>query len=69
MNIYYDGEGDLLELRMGKPRPSYYEYIGNDTFERRDKKTKKVFGYAIHNLKKQKKNQMHDIDIQALIHS
>jgi len=28
-NIYYDEEGDLLELRVGKPTQSYFEEISD----------------------------------------
>ena len=52
LNIYYDEEGDFLELRIGKPTPSVYNDIGNDIFQRIDEKTRKVKGFAIFNFKK-----------------
>lgn len=36
MFIHWDCEGDLLELRFGKPTSSYYEAKGDDFFERHD---------------------------------
>ena len=63
MHIHYDAEGDFIEIRFGKPKPSYYEYVGDDTFERRDKKTNKVFGYAFHNVKKREEKQPHYIEV------
>ncbi|MBI4149631.1 hypothetical protein HY491_04235 [Candidatus Woesearchaeota archaeon] len=64
MHIHYDAEGDFLEVRFGEPRPSYDEYVGDDTFERRDKKTNKVFGYAFYNVKKREKKQPQDIEVE-----
>ena len=40
LNIYYDQEGDFLEIRIGKPTESIYEDIGDDIFQRIDNKTK-----------------------------
>ena len=36
MHIYYDAEGDYMEVRFGQPRESYYEYLSKDTFKRID---------------------------------
>ena len=63
MHIHYDAQGDFLEVRFGKPRPSVYDYIGDDTFERRDRKTKEIFGYAFYNVKNREKKQPQDIEI------
>ena len=63
MFIHYDIEGDFLEVRFGKPAPSYYEDKGNDTFERRDDKTDEVKGYAFFNVKKRKEKQPQDIEV------
>ena len=39
LSIYYDKEGDLLEIRIGKPTIGYFKDLGNDIFERIDEKT------------------------------
>ncbi|HLC31392.1 MAG TPA: hypothetical protein VJK51_01885 [Candidatus Nanoarchaeia archaeon] len=52
MHIYYDKEGDYLEIRFGEPTESTYEKIGSDTFVRVDRKTKEVKGYAVYNVRK-----------------
>ena len=62
LNIYYDKEGDFLELRIGKPTASIYEDIGNDVFKRIDEKTKEVKGFAIFNFKK-RTEKLKDIDV------
>ncbi len=61
MNIHWDQEGDLLEIRFGKPTTSYYEEVRDDVFERRDEKTGKIIGYAFFNV--QKRKQTHPLDI------
>jgi len=57
MFIHWDAEGDFLEVRFGKPTPSYYEDNGDDVFERRDEETGEVRGYAFFNFMKKKKNR------------
>ena len=51
-NIYYDEEGDLLELRVGKPTESYSEEISDGVFERRDEESEEIKGLTIFNFKK-----------------
>jgi hypothetical protein len=63
MFIHWDAEGDFLEVRFGKPTASYYEDLGDDVFERRDEKTKKVTGYAIFNIQKRKNKSPQDIAV------
>ncbi len=63
LHIHYDAKGDFLEVRFGQPKPSYYEHIGDDTFERRDRKTNKAFGYAFYNVKKREERQPCDIEV------
>lgn len=67
MYLHYDREGDYLEVRFGKPTLSYYEDLENDVFERRDKKTNEVKGYAIFNVQKRKEKNMQDIELQLPI--
>lgn len=62
LHIYYDDEGDFLELRAGKPTPSTYNSIGNDIFQRIDDKTKQVKGFAIFNFKK-RTEKLKNIDV------
>jgi len=61
MFIHWDSDGDLLEVRFGKPTVSYYEDKGDDVFERIDEKTGKVVGYAFFNVQKRKNKQPQDI--------
>ena len=61
MHIHWDPEGDHLEVRFGKPTPSYYEEVGGDVFERRDEKTGKVVGFAFFNVQKRKTKVLQDI--------
>ena len=66
LTIHYDEEGDLLELRLGEPTESYYEDLGNDIFERIDRKTGEVRGLAIFNFKKRNEKQT-AIDVELPI--
>ncbi len=67
MHIHWDSEADHLEVRFGQSKPSYYEDVGEDVFERRDEETNKVIGYAFFNVQKRKKQVPQDIivDIPA----
>ena len=48
LNIYYDKEGDFLELYIGKQPGGFSKNLGDGIFEIVDKKTNKVVGIAIH---------------------
>lgn len=61
MHLYYDKEGDYLEIRFGEPTESIYEKIGLDAFVRIDRKTKEVKGYVVYNVQKSSETS---IDIQ-----
>jgi len=52
LNLYYDEEGDFLELNVGDYAEGYFKNLGDGVFERIDKKTNKVTGIAIHGFKK-----------------
>ena len=52
LNLYYDEEGDFLELNIGGYAEGYFKNLGDGLFERIDKKTNKVTGIAIHGFKK-----------------
>ena len=52
MQLYYDAEGDFLEVRFGKAVASFYDALGDDIFARRAEKTGKVVGYALFNVQK-----------------
>ncbi len=52
MQLYYDKEGDFLEIHIGSYTEGYFKNMGRGVFERIDKKTKKVTGIAIHGFRK-----------------
>ena len=52
MNIYYDEEGDFLEITTGDIANCFFDNIGNDVFEIKDKLTKEIKGVSIFNFKK-----------------
>ena len=50
MTIWYDEEGDYLELSIEPKRKGYFRDIGNDVWERVDGKGN-IIGIAIQNFK------------------
>ncbi|MBI2659725.1 hypothetical protein HYX07_01015 [Candidatus Woesearchaeota archaeon] len=52
LNLYYDEEGDFLELNIGEYTEGHFKNLGNGIFERIDKETNKVTGVAIHGFRK-----------------
>ncbi|MBI4020286.1 MAG: DUF2283 domain-containing protein [Candidatus Aenigmarchaeota archaeon] len=55
MQIYYDEEGDFLEINIGKYTEGHFRDIGEGVAERVDEKTGKVTGIAILSFKKRAK--------------
>jgi uncharacterized protein YuzE len=51
LRVWFDPEGDLLEINVGKPRRGFLKDAGNDVFIRVDEKGK-VSGFAILNATK-----------------
>ncbi len=52
LNVYYDEDGDFLELQVGEYQEGYMKNLGKGIFERIDKKTGKVTGLAIWGFRK-----------------
>lgn len=52
MNVYYDEEGDFLEINIGDYTEGYFRDIGEGVSERIDEKTGKITGIAIMSFKK-----------------
>ncbi len=52
MQLYYDEEGDFLEINIGEFSEGYFQDIGEGMAERIDEKTGKVTGIAILSFKK-----------------
>ena len=56
MNIYYDDEGDFLEITTGDISNCFFDNLGNGLFKITDKITKEVKGIAIFNFKSRTKD-------------
>ena len=56
MRVYYDDEGDYLEIRVGKPRKNYGDHLSDDIVIFRDAETDELVGIGIFNLKEGVKN-------------
>ena len=56
MRIYYDEEGDYLDIFVGKPLPNYGEEMDDDITVFKDEETDEIIGIGILNFKKRSKN-------------
>lgn len=56
MNIYYDEEGDFLEITSEDISNCYFDNVGNGVFKIVDKTTKQVKGIAIFGFKVRTQN-------------
>jgi len=52
LNIYYDEEGDFLEIGMNNFNKGYFRDIGEGVSERIDEKTGEIVGIAIMSFRK-----------------
>ena len=56
MNIYYDEEGDYLEITSGDISNCYFDNLGDGIFKVIDKNTTEVKGIAVFSFKNRTKN-------------
>ena len=63
MRIYYDDEGDYLEIFIGSSRPNYGEDIASGVTVFKDEKTDEVIGVGILNFRKKTKT-LKDIELK-----
>lgn len=66
LHIYYDQEGDFLEINLGNFSASYVRDIDDGVFERIDEKTGKVVGIGILSFRKRTANRQ-GIDLKLPI--
>ncbi len=52
MQLYYDEEGDFLEINIGKFTQGYFKDVGEGVAERVDERTGKITGVAVLGFKK-----------------
>jgi len=65
IDVWFDQEGDLLEVTIGKPRKGFFKPIeGEDAFVRVDARTGRIIGFTILNFtKKFRKSNNHHLKI------
>jgi len=51
LRVWFDPEGDLLEVGLGKPKKGFFKDVGDDVFVKVDEKGN-VLGFAILNATK-----------------
>lgn len=66
LHVYYDEEGDYLEINTGKSQKSYCRDIADGVFERIDEETGNIIGIGILSFKK-RTSKKKDIDIKIPI--
>ena len=67
LNFYFDKDGDILDISIGKPREALSEEVGDDFFVRKDPKTGKVIGFMILNFEKRfKKHKTEVLPIEGI---
>ena len=66
LNLYYDDEGDFLEINVGDYMDGFFRNLGKGVFERVDKKTKKITGIAVMGFRK-RAEKLQDIKISLPI--
>jgi len=65
LRVWFDPEGDLLEVELGKPKKGFFKDMGDDVFLRVDMKGN-VLGFAILNAtKRMKKLREVELPIKA----
>lgn len=52
ISVWFDKEGDYLEITFDKPRKGYFKEIKNDVLQRIDSKTGETLGFAFINFSK-----------------
>ena len=56
MRVYYDEEGDFLEIMFGESKEDYGEHVSEDIVLFKSEKTEEIIGIGIFNFKKRSKN-------------
>lgn len=62
LNLYYDDEGDYLEVTVGEPEAIYGEELGNGVTLMRDEESDEVVGVTILRFRERSKS-LQDVSI------
>lgn len=57
LKFFFDKEGDILDIAVGKPKKAISREIGNDVVVRLDPKTMEIVGFTILNFEKRFENK------------
>ena len=52
ISVWFDREGDYLEITFGKPKRGYFKEVEEDLLQRVDSETGEVLGFAFINFTK-----------------
>ena len=67
MYVYYDEEGDFLEISVGKPAKCYADEIRPGVFIRRDEKTDEIKSIGVFGFKKRSKDKYGELRLPVAI--
>ena len=56
LSIYYDEEGDFLEIMFDDPKPDYGDHISQDMVLFKDQETDEIIGIGVFNFKQHTKD-------------
>ncbi|MAG01904.1 hypothetical protein CMI42_01070 [Candidatus Pacearchaeota archaeon] len=62
LRVYYDEEGDYLEIRIGDPRSNFGEEINDDITVFKDTETEEIVGMGILNFKE--KTNLNNLEVE-----
>jgi len=62
ITVYYDKEGDYLEIMFGKPKDDYGDFVKDDVVLFRDQKDDEIIGIGIFNFTLNK-HELHNVEL------
>jgi len=63
LSVYYDEEGDFLEIMFGNPRSDYGDHFTEDIVLFKDQETDEIIGIGIFNFKQHTK-ELEDLKLK-----
>jgi len=63
LSVYYDDEGDFLEIMFGEPKPDYGDHISEDIVLFKDQENDEIIGIGIYNFKTHTKD-LEDLNLK-----
>lgn len=67
LNLFYDKEGDILDISIGPPQPAISDEMGNDIIVRHHPETDEIIGFTILNFERrfEQGEKRHELPVMA----